>query len=313
MAIEHKAPLTSSEIGILWIQYMGDTMALCLEKFHVAKEQDSQVRAIYQDAVSLMEKTTAQIRQIFQNECIPLTQGFTDADVNLEAPPLYSGIYRLQYFKYEMNLRLMANGLCMGESSRADVRNFYRNLSIAIMDLDDRATNLLLEKGLYIRAPFITVSERLELVRGQNFMKTFFGSGERKLLASEIGTLFCNIRNNVMGKILLTGFSQVAESAEVREFMSRGVEIAKKHVQIYSTILYEEDIPIPMSSNSDVTDSTVAPFSDKLMLYHGVLLNQVGFAAYGTSISISMRKDLQTLYTRLVAKSVNMLLTEPIY
>jgi len=125
MPIEHKAPLTSSEIGILWIQYMGDTMALCLEKFHVAKEQDSQVRTIYQDAVLLMEKTTAQIRQLFQNECIPLTQGFTDADVNLEAPPLYSVIYQLQYFKYEMNLRLMANGHCMGESSRADVRNFY--------------------------------------------------------------------------------------------------------------------------------------------------------------------------------------------
>lgn len=90
MVIEHKTPLTATEIGILWIQYMGDTMSLCVEKYHAAKEQDDEVRPIYQDAISLLEKTTAQIRQIFQDESIPLTQGFTDGDVDLDAPALYS-------------------------------------------------------------------------------------------------------------------------------------------------------------------------------------------------------------------------------
>ena len=86
MAIEHKTPLTSTEIGILWIQYMGDTMSLCIEKFHAAREQDDEACLIYRDTVLMLEKTTAQIRQIFQNEGIPLTQGFNDDDVNLDAP-----------------------------------------------------------------------------------------------------------------------------------------------------------------------------------------------------------------------------------
>lgn len=56
MATEHKPSLTSAEIGILWNEYLADTISICIEKFHVAKEQDKQARAILQDATSSMEK-----------------------------------------------------------------------------------------------------------------------------------------------------------------------------------------------------------------------------------------------------------------
>ena len=303
MATEHKTPLTSTEIGILWTQYVGDSMAICMNKVFAAKAQNDQVRIMYQDAISLLEKTNAQVSQIFQNEGIPLPQGFTDDDINLDAPALYSDIYHLQYFKFKMNLRMVVNGLNVAESTRDDIRKFYRDLSIAIMDFNERATNLLLEKGLYIRAPYITVGEKSGYVQGESFMGNFFNSGERKLLAMEVGTLFSNIRNNIMGKILLTGFSQVAESQYVREYMNRGMEIASKHVKFFSEHLREEDIPIPMSSDSSVTNSTVAPFSDKLMLFHVNVLNQIGIAAYGTAMAASMRKDLHACYLRLVAET----------
>jgi len=247
MVTEHKSPLTSSEIGVLWFQYMGDTMLLCVEKFSAAKERDDQVRSIYQDTISLMEKTTAQISRILLSEGIPLPQGFTDNDVNLDSPALYSDIYHLQYMKFNLNLRMAMTGLAMAESTRADVRKVYHDLSIAILDLDERTTSLLLQKGLYIRAPYITVGERAEFVHSSSFMGSFFGGEERKLLAAEIGTLFSNIRNNTMGKILLTGFSQVALSPNVREYMNRGVEIANKHIDIFTEFLREEDIPTPRS------------------------------------------------------------------
>jgi ribosomal protein S8E len=299
---KHKTPLTSTEIGVLWTQYMADTMSLCVEKYSVAKEEDEQARLIYQDTVSLYDSTIAQIRQIFQNEGIPLPMGFTNEDVNLDAPPLYSDIYRLQYCKFTKNLRMAANGLIMAESTRADVRKLFKGYSISTMDLDERVTNLLLERGLYIRAPYITVGEKSEFVHSQTFMGNYFNGGERKLLAMEIGTLFSNIRNNIMGKILLTGFCQVAKSPEVREYMRRGVDISSKHIQIFSELLREEDIPIPMSSDLGVTNSMVAPFSDKLMLYHTTMANQIGLAAYGTATTASMRKDLQACYMRLAAE-----------
>jgi len=137
MATEHKTRLTSTEIGILWIQYVGDTMSRCVDKVHVSQVQDDQIRSLYQDAISLIENTTTQISQMFQNEGIPLPQGFTDDDINLDAPPLYSAIYSLQYFKFKMNLRMVVNGLGMAESTRVDVRKLYRYLTNTVLDLED--------------------------------------------------------------------------------------------------------------------------------------------------------------------------------
>lgn len=303
MGIEHKTPLTSAEIGILWNHYLFDSMSLWVEKIHASYEQDQQTQAIILDAVALMEKTTGQIRHMLQNESIPLPIGFTEGDVNFNAPPLYSSIFRLGYVKFKVKLRLLANGLALAVSSRPDVRKFFRDLTIAVLDLDDRATSLLMEKGLYIRAPYISVDDKVDFVQSQTFMGELFGAGERKLLAAEIGILFSNIQNNVMGKTLLTGFSQVAKSPYVREYMKRGMKIANKHIEIFSALLRDEDIPVPISWDSGVTTSTIAPFSDKLMMTHTAILNQVGIANYGIAMAVAMRRDLQVDYVRLAAET----------
>lgn len=101
----------------------------------------------------------------------------------------------------------------------------------------------------------------------------------------------------------MTGFSQVATSKEVTEYIRRGIQIAKKHVNIFSSILNEEDVPAPMGSDSMVTDSNdIAPFSDKLMLYHVTEMITLGIAFYGISISTNIRRDLIANYTRLTGE-----------
>jgi hypothetical protein len=277
-------------------------MSLCIERFALACEQDKQIRSIIQDTIALMEKTPARVSRLFQDAGIPVPVGFSDEDVNLDAPPLYSNIFRLQYIKYKADLRLAINGQCLARSSRSDIRNFFREFTIATVNIDDKATNLLLEKGLYIRPPYISVSDQEEFVRHQDFMGRFFGGSERKLLAIEIANLFSSIQNNLMGKTLLTGFSQVTKSPDVRRYIMRGIEIANKHVDIFSSLLRKEDIPVPMPWDSGVTNSTVAPFSDRLMLQHIVTLNHVGLAAYSTAVSECVRKDLIANYGRLAAE-----------
>ena len=206
MATTHKPPLTSAEIGILWNQYILDTLSLCVEKYALVCEQDEQIRSIIRDSLVMLEKSSTQVRQIFQNDGIPLPIGYTDNDVNLEAPPLYSSIFRLQYLKYKVNLRMALNGRCMAWCSRSDVRDLFHYLSIATLSLDDQATNLLLDKGLYIRPPYISVPDHIEFVQHHNFMGQFFGGSERKLLAIEIAGLSANIQNNLLGKALAHWF-----------------------------------------------------------------------------------------------------------
>jgi hypothetical protein len=47
-------------------------------------------------------------------------------------------------------------------------------------------------------------------------------------------------------------------------------------------------------------DSTVSPFSDKLMMFHTRVLSLASIANYGTSIAASSRHDLAVTYSRLL-------------
>lgn len=301
MANKHTAPLTAGEIGILWNNYLVDSMSLWVERVHAAHEQDAHVRALIMDTVAFLEKTTAEIQALLERENLPAPAGFTAADVDLAAPPLYTGVFRLQYVKNKVNIRLAANGLALAGVTRADVREFYRNVTLAVLALDDKATELLLEKGLYIRAPYVPVDAQREFVSGRDFLGSFFGAGHRSLLAVETGVLHSNIQNNIAGRTLLTGFAQTAGAAEVRRYMLRGVEIAGSHIDILSALLRDEAVPVPATWDAGVTTSTVAPFSDRLMLNHVAFLNQAGLAACGTNTAAASRKDLQATYLRLAA------------
>jgi hypothetical protein len=47
-------------------------------------------------------------------------------------------------------------------------------------------------------------------------------------------------------------------------------------MEVLSSMLVKEDLPAPMNIGSDVTGSTVPPFSDRLMLYHSTMLASSG-------------------------------------
>ncbi|WP_052401017.1 DUF3231 family protein [Oceanobacillus jeddahense] len=141
-------------------------------------------------------------------------------------------------------------------------------------------------------------------MKKQNFLKGWLGD-RRPLLAQEITTLYSDIERNALGAAILTGFSQVAKSKEVRSYLLRGINIAKKHVNIFSELLQGSDVSVPMGSDSLVTDSAeVSPFSDKLMMLHTTGMTTLGIGFYGFSMSTQTRKDIGANYIRLVGETL---------
>jgi hypothetical protein len=55
-----------------------------------------------------------------------------------------------------------------------------------------------------------------------------------------------------------------------------------------------------MTFGNAVTNSTMTPYSDRLMLYHVIFLNSVGINNYGKALGIVTRKNLIADYTRLM-------------
>lgn len=142
-----------------------------------------------------------------------------------------------------------------------------------------------------------------EFISTKVFTDGFFGKG-RLLSASEIISISLNIKKGIMAKVLSIGFSQVTESKEVRKFFEELEKTADENLQALSKIMQKDNLPVPMSWESEVTTSKDSPFSDKLMLYHMGFLAQTAQVYYGTGLAGAMRTDLAVAYEKAILKTL---------
>ncbi|WP_047154172.1 DUF3231 family protein [Aneurinibacillus tyrosinisolvens] len=298
---KHNTKLTSAEIANLWSTYQSDSMGRCVLSYFLEKVEDTEIRPVLEYTRSNCEKHIKMVTEIFHHEKYPIPHGFTNEDVHVDAPRLYSDVFFLYYVKQMARMGLVACSLALPMSARSDVRDFYNECLSSSAELENKVTKIQLSKGLLVRPPYISTPKEVDFVEKQSFLQGFFGD-QRPLNAIEITHLFGNIQKNTLGKALLIGFAQVARTKEVREYMLRGKEIAMKHIEVFSSTLRDEDLPAPMPWDDLVTDSTMPPFSDKLMMAHTNALNSAGIGNYGAAIGMSMRTDLSTNYVRLTAE-----------
>ena len=185
--------------------------------------------------------------------------------------------------------------------ARKDIRDFFSTTSEMFMKLYNNACDLLLKKGAFIRSPTIAPMEKAEYLQSESFLSGLIGK-HRPLTVIELAHISKNTETNSIGRTFVAGFSQTAKSPEVRKYMERGMEIAAKHETVFREILVEDGVPLPSSWDSAISQSIDAPFSDKLMMFHILGLNELSVAGYGAAIGASLRKDLGGHYTRLVAE-----------
>lgn len=292
--------LTSIEIGNLWNSYMLDTMVIRLFRHIISKAEDQEIKEIVQYTHDLVVNHVRIYDDIFEKEQMAV-HGFSDDDIDLSAPRLFSDVFFIHYMKHMAKFALQMFSLSYLSASREDIRNLFGTLIDEVKNVDQRITEVLKDKGLNIEPPYIPTPKSVNFVKKQRFLVGFFGE-QRPLTAQEITHLFHNDQSNAYGKAFMMGFSQVARSKEIREFFIRGKDIANKHCKIFSAILMEEDLSIPIHFEGEVSVSTKPPFSDRYMMLHTIFMNQGGLGNYGMAISSSHRRDLAVIYGRLLAE-----------
>jgi hypothetical protein len=120
---------------------------------------------------------------------------------------------------------------------------------------------------------------------------------KRSLLAQEISNLFYSITTNNIGKRLLMGFQQTTASEQVRNYMSRGISLADELIDAFRSIMLHEDVSVAAHWDDMVNESTVPPFSNRLMMYHSILISSASISSYVTASIYSPRHDLNAIYT----------------
>ncbi|MGJ9381844.1 DUF3231 family protein [Salipaludibacillus sp. CF4.18] len=295
----HDTRLTSAEMTSLWTQYTNDTASKQILTYFLSHVEDEDVRLVLKKALEAAENHLDFLVGLFENEGFPIPVGFTDKDVNVGAPRLFTDTYYLFYLNHMSILGMGAGSLAISTNSRTDIVEFFQKILMDAMNLHCFIKKLTLEKGIHNRPPYIPMPKEVSFVTDQDYLGNMFGK-QRTINTIEMTHVFINVQTNAIGKSLMTAFAQTCDLAEVRQYILRGKAIAEKHISIFGKILQSNDIPVPSPWDTAVTDSTVAPFSDKLMLFHVISMIAAGIGNYGVAMAGSPRKDIGLKYGRLL-------------
>lgn len=283
--------ISSQEITNLWAHYIRETMAICVSKYVLSCSKDSEVKKIYDYALKLSIQHIQILKNLFRDEQFPIPKGFTDEDVNLNAPALFSDNFWLSYL-YSMSMHGSSlYSLSFNTSSRKDIREFYYQCVNDTMDVYNMSIEVLISKGLYEKAPFYTLPQKVTFITNLGYVADVFGN-QRPLNTVESGNIFFNLKKSTLQKGLTLGFSKVCKSKEIRSFMENGLKVITKHIGLFSSILNENNLHVPKSLDLEITDSSIAPFSEKLMLFHVGTLFNMAITYYTYAAVTSMRADL---------------------
>ncbi|GAB3058225.1 DUF3231 family protein [Virgibacillus ainsalahensis] len=299
MENNHDFRLTSAEMGKLWTTYSGNTMSKCILTHYLQHIEDQDIKEVLNDALNLCNSFLKTIEEIFIQEKFPIPIGFTEGDVDLNAPRLFLDEFYLHYLKYMGKAGMSIYSIAIPLMRRNDVKNFFIYCLQSTVKLLTEVDNVLMKKGFFVTPPEIPIPEKVDFVQKQKYLRGFFGD-TRPLHALEITHLYDNLENDVTSGALLIAFSQVAKDDNVQQILKRGKNIADKHVEAFTEKLHKDDLPSRESLDHLVTDSTISPFSDKLMLIHKMEMFSMKVRTYANAASFNGRRDIGGMYTRFL-------------
>jgi len=297
---EEKAPLTSSEIGSLWTGYMNDSMSKQILGFMLKYIKDSDIKHIIQHAYDLSSTHLEKLITIFKEEQYAIPNGFTEQDVNMNAPWLFTDLFSLTYVNHMSRVGMLTYSGFTAVSYREDICDYFSECLNETNKLYNQSLKIAMLKGVNARHPYIEVPKETDYVDSKKYYSGLnpFAS-KRPLNAVEISHLYLNTMTNSIGAKLCLAFSQTSPLKEVQDFMIRSKEVSQKHIKVFVDALLNDNIEAPHVPDVAVSNSTTQAFSDKLMMFHMSLLMAAGIGNYATAGAASQRSDLMLNYERL--------------
>ncbi|WP_449537647.1 DUF3231 family protein [Ferdinandcohnia sp. Marseille-Q9671] len=297
-------PINVSEVGSLWQTYQEKTLIMRFLEYFIEKADDPQARNILGGLWQELDFYVKEMEGIFSDQGMVKPVGFTSSDVNLNAPKLYDNGFDVMFVRIlkEVSMGLYTLGLNMTYNKQ--VMSIYEGLTTVTQKIYKLSTTYLLDKGILSMPPKVTMPQQTEFIKSKKYMEGFNLLGDKRSLNDlEVGIIHHNLEANNIGMQLITGFAQVAQTKEVKQYFVKGVQLAKKQIKVMEDILLKADVHLSATSGATVTTSTVPPFSDKLMMHCIYILNGFSIVGAGSGAYFSMRHDL-AMKTMLLAKDV---------
>lgn len=293
--------LTAAEHATLWSQYVNDSLSVCILRYFLNHVNDKKIRKVLEFALKLSESHIEKTKGFLSRDNQPIPVGFTEKDVHVDAPLLFTDIFMGVY----IHIMAIHGGTryagALGNSTRHDIRKYMNQIMDETMELFDRSSDVLIDKGIIIKPPILNNQQEVDFIKKQSYLTGWFGR-RRPINSLEISGIYLNMQKTMIKIVLELGFGQVAQSKEVQKYMERSRQLCRKHLEILTGVLTQSNLNVPRTFEAEVTDSTLPPFSDKLMMYHvSTLLSQtIGY--YGEAMAMTQRRDIAANYAKMIAE-----------
>jgi hypothetical protein len=296
--------ITASEAANLWQFIISNQAYLCFIEHDLVKTKDedikTMIRSAIQDTIKIIEEATS----LYVKANFPKPIGFSvEKDIISEDPRVFSDQQHLFFLQMMAEYGTGAYGIALGKTTTPQVISFLFD-SINISGRLYQTTTELIEKKGFAQQPiYIPPPQHAEMIKKQSFLGKFWGE-ERPVNIMEIDNLVYSLRGAILAKNHFMAFSQLAQDPDVRDFFVRGKDICKRRVKLLQSVLTHEDLPFQSTYETEVTDTTDSPYSDRLMMFQALALAQMAVVRYGLAFSANMRRDLAIMYSRLVSETV---------
>lgn len=289
----NRSKMTSTEIGALWITYQKKTLILRVLEHFIEVSEDKRAKKLMKGLWSELDPNVDRIEKMFKDEGAVIPQGFTKADVNLQAPKLFGEGFDILLCMILKEISMGLYTLHIATSYRNDIIDLYREMTNITQKYYQKFLNYAVDEGYYPLPNFINVPTTVDFVSDMNYIKGYrlFGD-KREINTIEFSYLYQSIQTNTIGMELMTGFAQTAEHTEVKEYLIKGKELSKDILEGTYDILIKDDIRVPTIKGLSLTKSNIPPFSDKLMVYLTFLLSNFGLGSQGFGAGFSIRDDI---------------------
>ncbi|WP_088032572.1 DUF3231 family protein [Evansella clarkii] len=296
-------PLTSSELSNLWMTYQKKTMIVRFLEHFKEHAKDTQTQQILNNYSNLANQAINDLTSFFRQEGAALPLGFTENDLKKGTPKLYDYHYDIMFAHLLTKISIGLYALYSTMSYRKDIRAFFKRLTSEGQDLYDQCTEYLLEKGILARPPYISMPIDYSFVTDKGYLSGYHIIQENRSLNSiELSLLHHAIETNLTGMQLMIGFAQCASTKEVKDYFIRGMKLSKEVETTLGDFLRKDYIEPPATHAGKVTASTVAPFSEKMMMYITSLLSTFGLGSNALGGAFSLRSDLPITMARIGQK-----------
>ena len=204
------------------------------------------------------------------------------------------------FLRQMMKLSLGFSSLYLSNSYMKEIKEVFKLIHAVAEKFYDLTTDYLLSKGVLAKPPYVTMPTKVEFIEDKKYVSGFKVFNDKRALNTiEIGYVYGSIEDNVFSMQLVTGFAQVANENEVKQYFIEGKELSKKIITNLTSVFLKSDIQPPSTWAGKASTSIMAPYSDKLMMFIVNLISSFATGSNSLGTSFSMRSDLPLIFTQI--------------